>query len=96
MHICRVDTVSLQSTVHERSGRNLKKKWQDIQSAVKKKEAQGRRNLTQTGGKAFEALCVKDLGGESMLIMPLFNSNFTVLKCLPNLQEVFFTVVFIR
>lgn len=52
--------------------------------------------LTQTGGNAFEALCVKVLGGESMLIMPLFNSNFTVLKCLPNLQEVFFTVVFIR
>uniref|UniRef100_A0A8W8MJA7 Myb/SANT-like DNA-binding domain-containing protein n=1 Tax=Magallana gigas TaxID=29159 RepID=A0A8W8MJA7_MAGGI len=64
----KVNAVSLQCT---RGVVEVKKKWQDMQSAVKKKEAQRRKNLTQTGGGTSQLPMLKPWEEKEIKILQL-------------------------
>ncbi|XP_065941343.1 nuclear apoptosis-inducing factor 1-like [Magallana gigas] len=63
----KVNAVSLQCT---RGVVEVKKKWQDMQSAVKKKEAQRRKNLTQTGGGPSQLPMLKPWEEKILQLIP--------------------------
>uniref|UniRef100_A0A8W8IH39 Myb/SANT-like DNA-binding domain-containing protein n=1 Tax=Magallana gigas TaxID=29159 RepID=A0A8W8IH39_MAGGI len=63
----KVNAVSLQCT---RGEVEVKKKWQDMQSAVKKKEAQRRKNLTQTGGGPSQLPMLKPWEEKILQLIP--------------------------
>nr|XP_034315500.1 uncharacterized protein LOC117685280 [Crassostrea gigas] len=63
----KVNAVSLQCT---RGVVEVKKKWQDMQSAVKKKEAQRRKNLTQTGGGTSQLPMLKPWEEKILQLIP--------------------------